>query len=93
MGRLTGKVAIVTGGGGGIGGATARALARAGAAVRWSTSTRRRPPGWSLASRTAWGRRRSVQADLSDEAQVEAAIIGRHLEPSAASTSCTTTPR
>ncbi len=33
MDRLKGKVAIVTGGGGGIGGATARALAREGAAV------------------------------------------------------------
>ena len=33
MDRLEGKVAIVTGGGGGIGGATARALAREGAAV------------------------------------------------------------
>ncbi len=33
MDRLAGKVAIVTGGGGGIGGATARALAREGAAV------------------------------------------------------------
>ena len=33
MDRLKGKVAIVTGGGGGIGGATARALAREGASV------------------------------------------------------------
>ncbi len=33
MERLSDKVAIVTGGGGGIGGATARALAREGAAV------------------------------------------------------------
>ncbi|HEX3795051.1 MAG TPA: SDR family oxidoreductase [Acidimicrobiales bacterium] len=33
MGRIEGRVAIVTGGGGGIGGATARTLAREGAAV------------------------------------------------------------
>ena len=33
MERLIEKVAIVTGGGGGIGGATARALAREGASV------------------------------------------------------------
>ena len=33
MERLIDKVAIVTGGGGGIGGATARALAREGASV------------------------------------------------------------
>ena len=33
MGQVDGKVAIVTGGAGGIGGATARALAREGASV------------------------------------------------------------
>src|SRR6266513_127674 len=33
MGRLDGRAAIVTGGAGGIGGATARALAREGASV------------------------------------------------------------
>jgi len=43
MGRLEGKVAIVTGAGSGIGAATARLMAHEGASVVVATSTDLRP--------------------------------------------------
>lgn len=74
MGRLTGKVAIVTGGGGGIGGATARALARAGASVLVvdidEAAAARVVDGITESGAAA----AAFQADLSNEAQVEATI-------------------
>ena len=72
--RLAGKVAIVTGGGGGIGGATARALAREGASVLVvdidEAAARRIAEG----IRGADGDAAAWRADLSDEAQVVAAV-------------------
>ena len=74
MERLIDKVAIVTGGGGGIGGATARALAREGASVLVvdinQEAAARTQEGIAAAgdNAVAW------QADLSDEAQVVATI-------------------
>ena len=74
MERLNDKVAIVTGGGGGIGGATARALAREGASVVVVDID------LAAAERVASGieevgdHAMAFQADLSDEAQVIATI-------------------
>jgi NAD(P)-dependent dehydrogenase (short-subunit alcohol dehydrogenase family) len=74
MERLVGKVAIVTGGGGGIGGATARALAREGASVVVVDIDQ------SAAERVveqidgSGGNALAFQADLSGEEQAVAAI-------------------
>ena len=74
MGRLEGKVAIVTGGGGGIGGATARALAREGASVVVADLDGARAEGVAQAITASDGNAVSVTADLSEEAEVAAAI-------------------
>ncbi len=94
MERLEDKVAIVTGGGGGIGGATARALARAGASVLVvdiNVDAAKRVAGGDhgRSGRTAV----AFQADLSDEAQVVATIVLPRSRTSGGSTSCTTTRR
>jgi|SRR5580700_347737 NAD(P)-dependent dehydrogenase (short-subunit alcohol dehydrogenase family) len=74
MGRVDGKVAIVAGAGGGIGGAGAEALAREGAAVLCTdadagaadaTAGRIRAAGWHAAS---------LGLDVRDRAAVDAAI-------------------
>jgi NAD(P)-dependent dehydrogenase (short-subunit alcohol dehydrogenase family) len=74
MGRLDGKVAIVTGGGGGIGGATALALAREGASVVIVDIDGARAEELAQAVNTADGDAVSVSADLSDEAEVVATV-------------------
>jgi NAD(P)-dependent dehydrogenase (short-subunit alcohol dehydrogenase family) len=74
VGRLDGKVAIVTGGGGGIGGATARALAREGAAVAVIDVDGARAEEVARAITTSDGAAISVTADLAEESEVEAAI-------------------
>jgi NAD(P)-dependent dehydrogenase (short-subunit alcohol dehydrogenase family) len=74
MSRLTGKAAIVTGGGGGIGGATARALAREGAAVLVVDIEETAAEGVAAGIRQAGGLATSFKADLSVEDQVEAAV-------------------
>jgi len=69
---LTGRVAVVTGGGGHIGGASARALAEAGADVA-IVDLRREPAEAVAAQVRALGRRAMVAVgDASDYAQVRA---------------------
>jgi NAD(P)-dependent dehydrogenase (short-subunit alcohol dehydrogenase family) len=70
MGRLEGKAAIVTGGGGGIGGATARALAREGASVAVVDIDGERAGKVVATIVESGGRAIAVQADLSEEADV-----------------------
>jgi NAD(P)-dependent dehydrogenase (short-subunit alcohol dehydrogenase family) len=74
MGRLDGKVAIVTGGAGGIGGATARALAREGASVGIVDIDGARADQVAQAIAASDGAAFSVSADLSEETEVVAAI-------------------
>jgi NAD(P)-dependent dehydrogenase (short-subunit alcohol dehydrogenase family) len=72
--RLGGKVAIVTGGGGGIGGATAQALALHGAAVVVVDVDRGAADVVVAAIEGAGGRAVACQADVSHEDQVRAAV-------------------
>jgi NAD(P)-dependent dehydrogenase (short-subunit alcohol dehydrogenase family) len=70
MDRLNGKVAIVTGGGGGIGGATARALAREGASVLVVDVNEEAAAAVAGGIRDAGG----VAESLSEEQDVEAVM-------------------
>ena len=74
MERLKEKVAIVTGGGGGIGGATARALAREGASVVVVDIDLSAAERIANAIGEAGDNALAFQADLSDEAQVMATV-------------------
>ncbi|MFF3750601.1 SDR family NAD(P)-dependent oxidoreductase [Streptomyces sp. NPDC002018] len=74
MRRFTGKVALVTGAGSGIGAATAEQLAREGAAV---ALVGRRPgvlKEVAVRIREAGGRALEIPADVSDAEQVRAAV-------------------
>jgi NAD(P)-dependent dehydrogenase (short-subunit alcohol dehydrogenase family) len=74
VGRLDGKVAIVTGGGGGIGGATARALAREGASVAVLDIDNDRARSVVETIEGSGGTALAVQTDLSEEAGVVDAV-------------------
>ncbi len=74
MERLMDKVAIVTGGGGGIGGATARALAREGASVVVVDIDHSAAERVTKGIAEAGGNAVAFRADLSDEDQVVATI-------------------
>jgi NAD(P)-dependent dehydrogenase (short-subunit alcohol dehydrogenase family) len=74
VGRLENKVAIVTGGGGGIGGATARTLAREGAAVLVVDIDESAAARVKEGITEAGGRAVAFAADLSLEEQVVAAV-------------------
>jgi NAD(P)-dependent dehydrogenase (short-subunit alcohol dehydrogenase family) len=71
---LDGRAAIVTGGAGGIGGATARALAREGASVVIVDIDGDRAEQVAEAITASNGTAFSVSADLSEETEVVAAI-------------------
>jgi NAD(P)-dependent dehydrogenase (short-subunit alcohol dehydrogenase family) len=74
VGRVDGKVAIVTGGGGGIGGATSRALAREGASVAVIDIDGDRARSVVEAIGGSGGTALAVAADLSEEAGAIAAV-------------------
>jgi NAD(P)-dependent dehydrogenase (short-subunit alcohol dehydrogenase family) len=72
--RLAGRVAIVTGGGGGIGGATARALARHGAAVVVVDVDPSAAGAVVTAVEDSGGKAVACHADVSQEEQVRAVV-------------------
>jgi NAD(P)-dependent dehydrogenase (short-subunit alcohol dehydrogenase family) len=74
MGLLDAKVGLVTGAGAGIGRATALTFAREGAAVMVADVDPRGGEETVRLIGLAGGRARFVQADVSDEAQVEAMV-------------------
>ncbi|PVY70609.1 2-hydroxycyclohexane-1-carbonyl-CoA dehydrogenase [Cupriavidus alkaliphilus] len=74
MQGLEGKTVIVTGGGGGIGGATCLRFARAGAAVGVLDLNPEAGERVAAQIRDARGRALSVRCDITDRASVDAAV-------------------
>src|SRR5215471_14955180 len=72
--RFAGKVAIVTAGGSGIGAATARRLAREGAAVVVADLSGRRATEVATAIQSAGGRAVPIKMDVADPDAVQATI-------------------
>lgn len=72
--NLSGKVAIVTGAGVGMGAATARLLAARGASVVVSDINPDTAAATADAIRAAGGKAHAVRTDVADEAQVEALV-------------------
>jgi NAD(P)-dependent dehydrogenase (short-subunit alcohol dehydrogenase family) len=75
MGRVDGKVALVTGAGGGIGGAGAEGLAREGAAVACADIDGAAAEGVASRIRAAGGRAVAFALDVRDRAAVDAAVV------------------
>ncbi len=74
MGRVTGKVALVVGAGGGFGGAGAEGLAREGAAVFCTDSDGAAAEATAARIRAAGGRAVASGLDVRDRAAVDAAV-------------------
>jgi NAD(P)-dependent dehydrogenase (short-subunit alcohol dehydrogenase family) len=74
MGRVAGKVALVAGAGGGIGGAAAEALTREGAAVFCTDRDGAAAEATAARIRAADGRATASALDLCDRVAVDAAV-------------------
>jgi glucose 1-dehydrogenase len=74
MARVAGKVALVVGAGGGIGGAGAEALAREGAAVFCTDSDGAAAEATAVRIRAAGGRASAAPLDVCDRIAVDAAL-------------------
>lgn len=74
MGRVEGKVALVAGGGGGIGGAGAEALAREGAAVLCADIDAAAAQAVAAGIRGAGGRASATALDVCERSAVDAAV-------------------
>ncbi len=74
MGRVAGKVALVAGAGGGIGGAGADALAREGAAVFCTDIDAEAAEASAARIRADGGRAAGLGLDVRDRAAVDAAV-------------------
>ncbi len=74
IGKLDGGVAIVTGGGGAIGGASSRLLASEGAAVLVADANLAGAQAVASDIAAAGGTAKPFQLDVSDPAQAEAAV-------------------
>src|SRR5689334_7945332 len=83
MTRLAGKTAVVTGGGGGIGGATCRRFAREGARVAVLDVRLEAAEAVAAAARDAGGTAQALRCDITDRASVDAAVaaVERELGP------------
>src|SRR5271169_6960152 len=74
MGRIEGKVALVAGAGGGIGGAGAEGLAREGASLACADIDGAAVEAVAARIRTAGGRVTATVLDVRDRAAVDAAV-------------------
>ncbi|MDE2378852.1 2-hydroxycyclohexanecarboxyl-CoA dehydrogenase [Bradyrhizobium sp.] len=74
MGRFDGKTIIVTGGGGGIGGATCRRFAREGGRVAVLDLNLDAAEKTAAAIRDAGGTAAAIRCDITDRASVDAAV-------------------
>jgi 2-hydroxycyclohexanecarboxyl-CoA dehydrogenase len=80
MDRFTGRVVVVTGGGGGIGGATCRRFGAEGARVAVLDQNLETAQATAAAVREAGGTAAAFRCDITERASVDAAIAGVRTE-------------
>ena len=80
MDRFTGRVVVVTGGGGGIGGATCRRFGAEGARVAVLDQNLETAEATAAAVREAGGTAAAFRCDITERASVDAAIAGVRTE-------------